>query len=86
MQPDEWRFLKVPGRESAMAVMDAKALDTDLEGLAFLADVLGTSGASADRRFPIEAWTPALRVSERMRFGTVAPKAAQVDRVPEHAE
>ena len=41
-----------------MAVMDAQALRTDPEGMAFLADVLGTAeqAASPGRRFPMEAW------------------------------
>ena len=43
-----------------MPVLDANALNTDPEGLAFLQDVLGTGAetASPERRFPLEAWTP----------------------------
>jgi hypothetical protein len=69
-----------------MAVMDAQALNTDAEGLAFLADVLGTQPPSAERRFPAEAWNPALRVTDRFRFSTVPPKAVAADLVPEHAD
>lgn len=41
-----------------MAVMDAQALTTDPDGMAFLADVLGTAEQAVvpGRRFPIEAW------------------------------
>jgi hypothetical protein len=41
-----------------MPALDATALNTDPEGLAFLRDVLGTPvEMSPERRFPLEAWT-----------------------------
>jgi hypothetical protein len=43
-----------------MPMLNADALNTDLQGIEFLRDVLGTEAeASAPgRRFPLEAWTP----------------------------
>jgi hypothetical protein len=41
-----------------MSVLDANALTADPGGMAFLGQVLGTTGdANAGRRFPIESWT-----------------------------
>ena len=59
-----------------MPVLDASALNTDPEGLAFLRDVLGTEAekVSPERRFPVAAWTPKLSIAAGA--GSSAPAAA----------
>lgn len=47
-----------------MALMDAQALTIDPDGMAFLADVLGTADEAGQpgRRFPAERWHAAPRI------------------------
>ena len=61
-----------------MPALDANALNTDPEGLAFLRDVLGTAGetASPERRFPLEAWTP--KAPAMANDGSSAPVASPI--------
>ena len=61
-----------------MPVLDATLLNADPDGLEFLRDVLGTRGetASADRRFPTEAWTPRPAASGD---GSLAPSPGQIE-------
>ena len=61
-----------------MALMDAQVLATDPDGLAFIADVLGTAGEAGKpgRRFPAESWNPALRLAPSA-FCTTLPASRE---------
>lgn len=49
-----------------MAVLDAGALTADPDGMAYLVDMLGTADEAArpGRRFPVEAWMPAIPAAQ----------------------
>ena len=71
-----------------MPVLDASALTTDPEGLAFLAGVLGTEAEAAKpgRRFPVQAWAPKAPAPGSIDAALAPASAPPLDPIDRFAE